>query len=153
MSEVTRIVDQMQRAFSGEAWHGPALRELLLKISAQQAVALPFPNVHSIWEIVLHVAGWKGVVLRRLRGEAVDPPPEQDWPAAGIAEEARWAGVKEALLQAHQDLVEAVSQCPESRLAELVPGQQTSIYAMLHGAIQHDLYHAGQIAILHRAQI
>jgi hypothetical protein len=28
MTEVERIVDQLKRAFAGEAWHGPALGEI-----------------------------------------------------------------------------------------------------------------------------
>jgi uncharacterized damage-inducible protein DinB len=38
----------------------------------------------------------------------------------------------------------------DDRLSEPAPGirRQYSIYEMLHGIIQHDLYHAGQIAIL-----
>ena len=34
------------------------------------------------------------------------------------------------------------------RLDALVPGYDYSYYVMLHGAVQHTLYHAGQIAIL-----
>jgi hypothetical protein len=33
----------------------------------------------------------------------------------------------------------------------MVPGTEYSVYFMLHGVIQHDLYHAGQIALLKKA--
>jgi hypothetical protein len=39
----------------------------------------------------------------------------------------------------------------EEDLAEQVPGKEHSVYTMLHGIIQHDLYHAGQIALLKKA--
>ena len=29
MTEVTRIVDQLKRAFTGPAWHGPSVMEVL----------------------------------------------------------------------------------------------------------------------------
>ena len=153
MSEIQRLLDQMQRAFSGEAWHGPAVQELLAKIPAAHAAAKPLPNAHSIWEIVLHIAVWKSIVRRRLAGEVVaDVPPEQDWPAVRSEDEAAWVAAQKELKQAHQELLAAVAQCSEARLAELVPGQKMSIYVMLHGIVQHDLYHAGQIALLQRAQ-
>ena len=38
-----------------------------------------------------------------------------------------------------------------SRLDEIAPGKDHSLYVMLHGAVQHDLYHAGQIAVLKKA--
>jgi len=35
-----------------------------------------------------------------------------------------------------------------ARLEEITPGTSYSNYVLLHGVIQHDLYHAGQIALL-----
>ena len=36
-------------------------------------------------------------------------------------------------------------------LGEPTEGQRYTVYEMLHGVLQHDLYHAGQIAILKKA--
>jgi hypothetical protein len=44
-----------------------------------------------------------------------------------------------------------MAQLDDSRLAEKAAGKDHSVYTMLHGVIQHDLYHAGQIAILKKA--
>jgi hypothetical protein len=38
-------------------------------------------------------------------------------------------------------------------LEEIVPGREYDYYTMLHGILQHDLYHAGQISILKKALI
>ncbi len=43
MSEINRILDQMDRAYSGEAWHGPDLKQLLGGISAEDASKHPSP--------------------------------------------------------------------------------------------------------------
>jgi len=56
MSEINRILDQMDRAFSGEAWHGPDLTLLLKGVSAEDASKHPVPGAHSIWELVNHIA-------------------------------------------------------------------------------------------------
>ena len=55
MTEIERIEDQLKRSLEGEAWHGPALEELLADVRAEQAAAKPVPPAHSIWEIVLHI--------------------------------------------------------------------------------------------------
>ena len=55
-SEPALIAEQLRRAFEGDAWHGPALLELLQDVDAATAAARPLPDVHSIWELVLHVA-------------------------------------------------------------------------------------------------
>lgn len=148
MSEITRIQDQLRRAYRGPAWHGPSLREVLEGVGAEAAAARPLPEAHSIWEIVLHVAGWQDVVRRRLGGEKVREPDPGDWPAQGSGEEA-WREALEALDRSHAALLEAVGRVDPARLDELLfRGAEWSVYVSLHGVVQHNLYHAGQIALL-----
>ena len=57
---------------------------------------------------------------------------------------------------AHRLLVSAVRDLPEPKLFEPTndprPGQiAPTYYELLHGIVQHDVYHAGQIAILKKA--
>lgn len=87
MTEVERIVDQLNRAFEGEAWHGPAVVEILEGITAPQAAARPLHGAHSIWEITLHIAAWERAVLRRLHGERAELLTEEDWPAVPMTDE------------------------------------------------------------------
>jgi len=153
MSEIQHIGEQLQRAFEGNAWHGPAVRELLADVTAAQASGRPLPNAHSIWEITLHITTWERVVLRRLQGEmVVNLPAEQDWPPVRDTSEAPWRQAIRDLEQANHDLRAAVTPSTEARLGDMVPGKDHSVYVMLHGIIQHDLYHAGQIAVLKKAQ-
>src|SRR6266436_5564254 len=57
-SEAARIAELLRRAFGGSAWHGPALLELLEYVDSATAAAKPLSDVHSIWELVLHIAVW-----------------------------------------------------------------------------------------------
>ena len=68
MSEINRIVDQMDRAFAGDAWHGPSLASLLEGISAEDAAKHPVRGAHSIWELVNHIAAWNSIVRQRAEG-------------------------------------------------------------------------------------
>ena len=45
-----------------------------------------------------------------------------------------------------------IAALPEPRLRDQVPGKDYDFYFMLHGVVQHELYHAGQIAILKKAK-
>ena len=48
-------------------------------------------------------------------------------------------------------MVAAARVFPEGRLIEIVPGQERfNFYFLLHGIVQHNAYHAGQIALLQR---
>jgi uncharacterized damage-inducible protein DinB len=129
------------------------VRELLADITAAKAAARPLSDAHNIWEIVLHIATWEEVVRRRLQGEAVaDLPPEQDWPPVQDISEAAWRKVIDDLERGHRSLREAIARSGEMQLAEMVPGKEHSVYHMLQGVIQHDLYHAGQIAVLKKVR-
>jgi len=152
MTEVERIADQLRRAHEGEAWHGPALGELLAGVNAAQAAARPVTAAHSIWEIVRHIGVWEAVGRRRLSGEVIgDLPPEQDWPAVIETTETAWLKMLKDLEDGHQQLQKAIALLSDRQLAEPVPVKGYTIYFMLHGLVQHALYHGGQIAVLKKA--
>jgi uncharacterized damage-inducible protein DinB len=153
MTEVERILDQLRRAYEGEAWHGPSVREALVGVTAQQAHTRPLAGAHTIWELVRHIAVWEDVGRRRLEGDraAIEISSPEDWPPADDKSEAAWEQAKAALDRGHQALVEAVARVSESRLDEPILEGLSSVYVTLHGVIQHDLYHAGQVAILKKA--
>jgi uncharacterized damage-inducible protein DinB len=151
MSETARIADQLRRAFHGDAWHGDSLFEILNGVTAAQAAARPIKNAHSIWELVLHIAAWDGAVRRRLGGEAVALSGEKNFPPVTDTSESAWRKALEHVGRVHDDLVAAVAAFPDSRLGEKVPGKDPdyhTFYYNLHGVLQHELYHAGQIALL-----
>jgi uncharacterized damage-inducible protein DinB len=151
MNEVGRITDQFTRAFEGGAWHGPSVLETLEGIDATKAAAHPVPNAHSIWELTLHIAAWKNACRRRLEGDRAELSDEEDWPAVSQTGDQSWQATKQNLRQAHRDLLEKISQLEETGLDQPILDGMTSVYGTLHGVVQHDLYHAGQIALLKKA--
>ncbi len=151
-SESARIADQLRRAFEGNAWHGPALLELLDDVDAVTAAAKPLLEVHSIWELVLHIAAWDGAAYRRLGGEKIQLTGTANFPVVPKPTEAVWRKAVAHAKSAHDELVKTVTLLPESRLRDRVPGKKYDFYFMLHGVAQHELYHAGQIAILKKAE-
>jgi len=151
-SEAIRIAELLRRAFEGSAWHGPALLELLEDVDAGTAAAKPLARVHSIWELVLHIAVWDGVALRRLSGEKCQPTGLANFPPVPSPTEAAWRKAIAETKRTHNTLVKTVAGLPDSRLGDRVPGKRYDFYHMLHGIAQHELYHAGQIAILKKAQ-
>jgi uncharacterized damage-inducible protein DinB len=150
-TEPSRIAEQLRRAFYGSAWHGPALMELLKDVDAKRAAARPLKDTHSIWELVLHIAAWDGVGLKRLAGKKARLKAKQNFPPVPHATEEAWRAAVAAVKATHDTLVETVAALPAKRLRDQVPGKPYDFYHMLHGIAQHELYHAGQIAILKKA--
>jgi uncharacterized damage-inducible protein DinB len=152
LAEPARIADQLRRAFDGEAWHGSALLELLADIDATTAAAKPLADVHSIWELVLHVAAWDEAALARLSGKKCQPQGAANFPPVVNPTPVTWRKAVAKMTRTHRALVKTVAALPDSRLRDRVPGKRYDFYHMLHGMAQHELYHAGQIAILKKAK-
>jgi hypothetical protein len=153
--ENDRLTHLIREATEGTPWHGPSLRSVLEGIGAAAAAARPFEGAHSIWEIVLHLTGWTHEVASRLEGNEPRPPALGDWPATGPVEEGRWGAARADLFSSHDDMLSALRRFPASRLSRRVGGERdaplgtgVSYREMILGALQHDAYHAGQIALL-----
>jgi uncharacterized damage-inducible protein DinB len=155
MSETTRLADQVRRAFDGDAWHGDSVLELLDGVDAKVAAAHPIKNVHSIWELVLHIAAWDAAIIKRIGGAAVELDDEKNFPPVRDSSEAAWRKAIEDAKHTHSGLVKAVAAFPDSRLQERIPGKTERYHDFFYsfsGIVQHELYHAGQIALLKKAQ-
>lgn len=151
MRETERIADQLNRAFVGDAWHGPAVMEILEGVTAEEAGARQFADAHSIWELALHIEAWTRACRRRLQGEHAQLSDAEDWPAVTGSDEGAWRQTQESIKQAHEELAAAIKELEDSQLEQPIVEGMSSVYVTLHGVIQHSLYHAGQIAILKKA--
>ncbi|MBC6990834.1 DinB family protein [Hymenobacter sp. BT491] len=156
--EITRMLDQLRRAFDGEAWSGPSLMDTLADIKAEQAAARPIPQAHSIWEIVLHVTAWVRTVERRIaQNEKIDLPASENWPPVpSPADDAAWQQTLEHLQEAHRELTGTVAGLYDNDLNRQLASdwdrpQGPSYYVLIHGVVQHNLYHVGQISLLKKA--
>jgi len=155
MTEIDRILDQHERAYRGGAWHGPALGEILAGVSAEQAASRPIPNGHSIWELVLHIAAWEDAARKALDGTAIEVAEEENFPTISDTSEAAWQRALATLETSHLAFREAMvrqsDEILDASAGKVVPGRSYSFYFLLHGVVQHNLYHAGQIMLLKKA--
>jgi hypothetical protein len=96
---------------------------------------------------------WDAAATRRLGGEKCQPTGLANFPLVSKASEAAWRKTIAQTKRIHETLVKIVASLPDSRLSERVPGKRYDFYHLLHGVAQHELYHAGQIAILKKATL
>ena len=155
MREIDRIVDQLQRAYNGDAWHGPSVRAALDGVDARQAALRVDPNAHTICELARHITSWTREVTRRMRDGDARDPADGDWPTGGAEDQRSWSATLAALDAANSDLVAVVSTMDDGQLDERIGdvrdpalGSGVSRYVTLHGLVQHHVYHAGQISLL-----
>jgi uncharacterized damage-inducible protein DinB len=152
MSRGQRIAEAIERSVSGPMWHGPALADLIGDVTAEDAADHAIGGAHSIWELVLHTTAWTEIVRARLVGSPLgEPTPEEDWPPVSDTSPEAWRTAVERAKEAHRELAADVAKLDDAVLIGRVPGKDHSVLVMLHGIIEHDAYHGGQIAVLKRA--
>ena len=154
----TSLVEQLAATNAGEPWYGTSRSTLLAGLSAEQAARRLMPEIHSIWEEVLHMTSWTNEVRRRLDGHVPATPVEGDWPAVEHVSEIEWRQALDALDTAHARLLEAVRALPPGRWAQPVaqahgdtPSGSITVAGLVVGLAQHDAYHTGQVALLRKA--
>ena len=76
---------------------------------------------------------------------------EIDWPPVWEANDVAWKRALEKLAESRTRLRNYVKALRDDQLDEPIVRENYSRYVLLHGLVQHDLYHAGQIAVLKKA--
>ena len=143
----------------GDAWHGPAWKEILSGLDASQAVRQVLPTAHTLYELVHHTAEWAAEVTQRLAGKSPSMPAEGDWPPPGtLVDDSEWQRVVDKLIAAHDELIAAIERFDPKRWDERIGadrdaplGSGVSYRAMIAGILAHTAYHAGQAMMLRRA--
>jgi uncharacterized damage-inducible protein DinB len=119
-------------------------------IDVVQASARPLGERHTVWELVDHMTFWMEEVYKALRAREIPRPDKvMDWPEMGSSEN-QWRESVRRLEAAVNMLLSELETWRNEDLEETVGGAKYSYRQMLHGAVHHNLYHAGQIAILKR---
>jgi hypothetical protein len=93
---------------------------------------------------------WKNIVRARLAGEQPKVVGARNFPKVRDASESAWQRALADLSAAHEALRAEVAKIEDSQLEEPAPNGTVARYVQVHGMVQHDLYHAGQIAILRK---
>lgn len=148
MTQGEILSDDLRRSLRGDAWHGPALRDLLSNMTPEEAMQRPIPTAHSIWEIVLHITSWANIAQRRIAGGQPEPFEDEDWQVVGGFTADLWDKANTALSESYERLSEVVLGMTDEELEARAPKSDRSIGAMVSGVAQHAAYHGGQIAIL-----
>jgi uncharacterized damage-inducible protein DinB len=124
----------------------------LAGLSAAEAASHPLAGAHSIWELVLHITSDYDLVLRRLANDGRPLTAAEAWPVSPAPTEENWQQTVQKLTLLNKKLRQAVRDFPVERLDDLlVPEVPYTAFTQFIGVTQHNLYHAGQIALLKHA--
>jgi hypothetical protein len=143
----------LEEGYRRATWSGTNLRGTLRGVDARAAGWRPPHAAHSIDDLVRHCAFWKYRVRHRLLGvrKRSFPLPGSDWfePADPLTDE-QWSADLALLDDEHAALCRALADHPDD-LAYDDDDAGRRLVRQVFGIAMHDMYHAGQIALI-RAQ-
>jgi uncharacterized damage-inducible protein DinB len=148
--EIERIARLLEKTFERQPWYGSSVMEILKDID-ENIVDKAIGQTHCISQLVQHMIAWRTFTTKRLQGDGDFEVTEQ----FNFPKSESWEKTQIQLIESQRSLLEAVKNFPEARLGEIVPSKEYkyTYYSLLHGIIQHDVYHLGQIALLKKALI
>jgi len=148
MSESKRISNLYQSIYDGNPWLEVTLAGTLKNVTAAQAYKKINPNLNTIWEIVNHLIQWRRNILERMSGEVIKTPDHNYFVPVLDPSEAAWEQSLQTLAKSQESWNAFFEDFDDDHLAKIYVNNGHSYYEHLHGIIQHDVYHLGQIVIL-----
>ncbi len=146
MSEIERITRLLKQTFEGKPYYGPSVLGALENVTAEVAAQKPLWSAHTIWDIVAHLTA--ELIYAREVVETIAGPYGDTWPAITNTSEEAWEQAISDLKKANRALVRVVKKLDDDVLDQKPVRVRGPYYIMLHGTMQHNIYHAGQISLL-----
>jgi uncharacterized damage-inducible protein DinB len=140
--------EDFQRVYDGNPWLGKSIQKSLHGIDAEHAFHRPIPNGHTIVELLRHMISWRQVLIEKLKRSGKPQPPQKttfQTEKFGKNQSEIWDNLQTEFEKQHgeiQDLLGNLIQKPRKPLPMRV----------IHGVIQHDIYHLGQIVLLKKSK-
>ncbi len=148
MQEQKQLEKLFVDLYDGHPWIGVNIMETLNRITAEEAKQHPFPKCNSIWEILNHMIAWRLNVMQRLGG-SIPVTPDYNYmvPVEDASDEA-WKATLEQLKGTQDQWRRFLRDFNPGSFGKTYPPNGMSYYEHIHGIIQHDAYHLGQMVIL-----
>lgn len=148
MPETKRIQKLFNDLYNGSPWIDVNLKGTLGALTAQHASERPMANCNSIWEIVNHIISWRLNVIQRVQGKIIETPAHNYFTAIKDTSDAAWANTLHQLKDSQQKWIDFLSTFNENDFDKIYPNNEMTYYEHIHGIVQHDAYHLGQIILL-----
>ena len=149
-NELQSIIRNLENVLSGQPWYGRAVYELLEEVPPAIVYKKPGAKNHSAADLLYHMLTWAQFTLAAVQGnpeQEMQQLEQLDWRTIDPATHT-WEKGLTALKDTHRQLMELLHTKDDTLLRETVPVRSFNYRFLLNGLIQHNIYHAGQIAYL-----
>jgi len=148
MKETKRIAKLFEDLYNGRPWVDVTIMDTLKNISAEQSAKKIIPERNSIWQIINHMIAWRENVLLRVQGNEMITPNNNYFTQLEIISETEWQKALERLVNSQEQWIHFLENFDESQFDKIYASNKMTYYEHIHGILQHDAYHLGQIVLL-----
>lgn len=147
------LINQLQMMYHGVPWYGDSMAEKLNKIEAPHFDLRISDSAHTIRELLEHMIAWRTYVIEKLDGNIafdIKLDSDDDWKQLASHNGNGTSDLFDRLKTTQNKLVHKLKEKDDEWLYAQVPGKQYDNLTLLSGIIQHDIYHLGQIGLIHK---
>lgn len=142
------IATHLTEAFEGNNWSDVNVKDTLDDITFEEAITLTNASPNTIAALLYHMTFYNKAVCTRLRGEEPTINDANGFDLPPLKDENDWIRLKQDAFIAARELADRIKTFADDRLPEENPPGKGTFYKKLHGVIEHNYYHLGQIVIL-----
>lgn len=150
--KIKDFIDESNELYNGEPWFGVSIVASLQNVNLESWNLKPKNTSNSIASIVCHMIDWRSFVIEKLKENTIFDialNTKEDWRKNVLVttEEEK----NEILLEleaSQEELVKLIQEKKASWFIEKTVGKEYTNSYMLHGILQHDAYHLGQINLI-----
>lgn len=151
---INYITQQLLDHQEGKVWIGASYQRILKSIDKHNAFIRPFPDLHSVAEILSHLTTWQKETILKIKtgvGKLTDDC-EENWYSNEKLQEKKWATILEEYQESLAALITLLQTKEDSFLQEEYydpdfKGNYPYSF-VINGMLHHNIYHLGQLGII-----
>jgi hypothetical protein len=143
-----QLVTHFKSVYFGGNWTAVNLKDTLAGVNWQQATTEIY-HCNNIAKLVFHMNYYVVNVIQVLKGNPLEAHDKYSFDCPPIQSDEDWEKLLQKFWADAETFANAVEQLPESKLDEIFVNEKYgNYYRNIHGVIQHNHYHLGQIVLL-----
>ena len=148
MNLPAQIAKHFREIHFGGNWTSSSLKDHLTDVTWQQATTEVY-SLNTIAALVFHMNYYVSAVLKVLQGKPLDASDKYCFNLPPISGEEDWEKLLEKTWKDAENFAALIEQLPETRLwDDFSDRKYGNYYTNIHGIIEHNHYHLGQIVLL-----
>lgn len=148
MNLSTQIAKHLREFHFGGNWTYSYLKDHLADVTWQQATTQVY-SFNTIATLVYHMNYYISAVLKVFEGEPLNAKDKYSFDHPPINSQEDWENMLEKTWTDAENFANLIEKLPEDQLWEILSEKKYgNYYRNIHGIIEHNHYHLGQIVLI-----